>query len=659
MKVEQHYIRAEVTMPEGQRADGAPFEFDVTFATDTPVRRYDWENSRYFDEVLDITPKAIDASRLNAGLPLLDSHNSWSLESVLGRSISWSIEGGKAKARVRLSNRDDVAGIRKDIEDGILADISVGYRVNEYKQENVKPGTNEIPVYRAVSWQPKEISLVPVPADPRSGVGRSDKDAPETFPVTVTSEEIRMDPKINHPEGDEQQPVTEQRANTPAPVDVAAVRAAERKRLSEIRSIAKTHNLSDEFVARHEDAGSTIEAVRLDALAELERRQPNLNSANPTVSGGRDLEHERFIEVATAGVVLRSGEDKNAEAEFRKDRELYNEAQTYRGMKLSRLAETCLRRTGVDTSRMSDEEIIGRSITSNSSDFPVLLEGTNRRILLAAYQATPDTWRQFCATGSVTDFRDHWRLRDGSLGDLLKVGENGEYKTLAIGDAEREKIAVETFGNIINVSRKMIVNDDLGAFTSLASKLGRSAARTIEKAVYTLLTSNSGVGPTMNDGKALFHADHGNIYGTPSAPTVAVFEAMRVQMAQQMDVNENDYLDIRPDLGLFPMSIAGSARILNGSQYDPDAVNKLQKPNLVNGLLSNIIDTPRLSGTRYYMFADPAQNPVLEVAFLNGVQTPFLDSEEAFTQDGMKWKIRHDFGVAAVGWRGAITNAGA
>jgi hypothetical protein len=59
------------------------------------------------------------------------------------------------------------------------------------------------------------------------------------------------------------------------------------------------------------------------------------------------------------------------------------------------------------------------------------------------------------------------------------------------------------------------------------------------------------------------------------------------------------------------------------------------------------------------MFGNAMVDPVLEVVFLNGVQTPFLETEENFKTDGRRWKVRHDFGVGAVGWKNAITNAGA
>ncbi len=59
------------------------------------------------------------------------------------------------------------------------------------------------------------------------------------------------------------------------------------------------------------------------------------------------------------------------------------------------------------------------------------------------------------------------------------------------------------------------------------------------------------------------------------------------------------------------------------------------------------------------MFADPSVEPVIEVSFLNGVQAPFMESQQGFTVDGTKWKIRLDYGVGAVGFRGVVRSAGA
>lgn len=87
--------------------------------------------------------------------------------------------------------------------------------------------------------------------------------------------------------------------------------------------------------------------------------------------------------------------------------------------------------------------------------------------------------------------------------------------------------------------------------------------------------------------------------------------------------------------------------------------NKLQRPNMVRGLFKEVIDSPRISGNEWYLFADPMDAPVIEVAFLNGDQEPFLDSMEGFGVDGLQWKVRLDYGVEAIDWRGAFKNAGA
>ena len=96
-----------------------------------------------------------------------------------------------------------------------------------------------------------------------------------------------------------------------------------------------------------------------------------------------------------------------------------------------------------------------------------------------------------------------------------------------------------------------------------------------------------------------------------------------------------------------------------GGVKNPDTANKLQRPNMVNGLFRDIVDTPRLSGTRRYLFADAMEAPVLEVAFLDGSQTPYLEVQNGFDVDGARYKVRLDYGVGAVDYRGAVTNAGA
>ena len=330
----------------------------------------------------------------------------------------------------------------------------------------------------------------------------------------------------------------------------------------------------------------------------------------------------------------------------------------YRGHKMLDIARDSLVASGTNTGGMDQMKIVASAFTQGTSDFPMILEDAMHKTLQAAYASASDTWSRFCATGSVSDFRTHSRYRLGSLGNLDRLNEHGEYKQKAIPDAEKASIQADTVGNIISLTRKAIVNDDLGAFIGLSNMLGRAAARTIEAAVYALLAENSGKGPTMDDGKSLFHADHKNI-GAAGALSVTTLEAIRVLMAGQMDIGGNDFLDLRPANLLVPMGLGGTARVINSAEYDPDTSGKMQRPNMVRGLFADVIDTPRLAGTGFYTFASPTEAPVIEVAFLDGNQSPYLEMQQGFDVDGTKYKVRHDFGVAALDYRGAAYNAGA
>ncbi len=196
----------------------------------------------------------------------------------------------------------------------------------------------------------------------------------------------------------------------------------------------------------------------------------------------------------------------------------------------------------------------------------------------------------------------------------------------------------------------------MGALTGLASSLGRAAKRTVESDVYATLALNSGMGPTLADSLTLFHASHNNV--STGAPTVTSFEAARVVLSAQKDVSGNDYLALAPAVWLGPDGISGQARVVNNSTYDPDATNKLQRANIAASMVNTIVGTPRLTGTPWFLFADPSQAPVLEVAFLDGIDTPYLELENGFSVDGARWKVRMDYGIAGVDYRGAVRSTG-
>jgi hypothetical protein len=401
------------------------------------------------------------------------------------------------------------------------------------------------------------------------------------------------------------------------------------------------------------DPALTIEDIQARLLTEVGKGAEPVNpqNAHPRVETLADESDKRRDAIVSA-LLVRAGVEQDAKVRASMS------ANPFRGHKLLDLARASLQRAGVKTDGMGQMEIVADAFTQGTSDFPVLLENTMHKALQAAYGRAALTWSRFCATGSVSDFRAHNRYRTGSFGVLDTVNELGEFTNKTIPDGEKSTITATTKGNIINLSRQSIINDDLGAFVGLAGMLGRAAGRTVEADVYALLALNAGLGPTMSDGLTLFHATHANIGAGGAAISMATIDADRVLMASQLDVSGNDYLDLRPAVLLVPIGLGGTARSINDAQYDPDTANKLQKPNVVNGLYRDIVDTPRLTGTRRYSFADATEAPVLEVAFLDGRQEPYLEVQDGDEVDGARYTVRLDYATGAVDYRGAVTNAG-
>ncbi len=162
--------------------------FEVLWTAGAEVQRLDWWTGQRYIEVLEVSDTAIRLDRLQSGrAPVLNAHSRWSLDDVIGvvEKDSVRIEGGKSYAKVRLSARDEVAGIVRDIRDGIIANVSNGYVTHAYREE-----MKDDKLYRiATDWEPNEISFVPVGADPEAGR----RSAPgQTYPCKVTRAEAAI-----------------------------------------------------------------------------------------------------------------------------------------------------------------------------------------------------------------------------------------------------------------------------------------------------------------------------------------------------------------------------------------------------------------------------------------------------------------------------------
>jgi HK97 family phage prohead protease len=637
---------------------------DVVWSTGERVLRSSFWDGDFLEE-LSMEPRHIRMGRLQSGrAPFLLNHNGRSTDAVVGVIESARIEGGKGIATVRFAKDDPEADKAwNKVRQGILGNVSVGYRVHKF--EKAEGADSKTPILRATDWEPFEVSLVPMGADSTAQVR--------------SGAELNLCTFINRGEPPQQErskmsEQNEQRAADVAPsVDENKVREEgarlERERVSGINAAVRAAGLDLAVAEKLVAEGTALEAARalvLEKLAERNAQGPSeVAQVRATVT---DDNRDKFVRGVSAWLIERSGASSLIERAKQKGAKGFEKVDLdgaeFRGMSIVDVARACLERAGVSTRGMYNRnEIIKRALElraglHSTSDFDVLFENVMHKSMLAAYAVQSDTWRRFCGTDTVSDFREANRFRNGTFGTLDVVAEGGEYTNKAIPDGAKISIATETRGNIISISRQALVNDDMGALTDLAVRFGRSAGLSIEAAVYALLQENSGLGPTLDDSNTFFHASRGNI-GTGAALSVAALIADKVKMRQQQDPSSNEYLDLLPRILLVPAGLEADANLINVNQTDPTASATQGKQNMAKGMFGDIVSSPRLTNaTRRWLFTESKE--AFKVVFLEGSgEGPTLESEEGFRTDGLSWKARIDFKVNPYDPKTALTNAGA
>jgi hypothetical protein len=636
---------------------------ELTWTTGAKGRRWSWDVGSYMEE-LDVSETAVRMDRLNSGAPLLNAHSAYNLGDVIGVVERAWIENGQGIATVRFSQREEADAIFRDVKDGILRNISVGYAVHRY--EVVEEEDDKLPTYRAVDWEPMELSIVPIGFDDGAKV-RSAKTAadyqgqrfntefqirePEQVTeqtadaATETQEEIAMT--------DENRAADEQRQ---ADIRNEAT-VAERQRCSTIRSMAKKVGLGDDvaedLISRGVEVAQASSAM-IDKLAEKQQAgQSESRSAQPTiVTSGVDQ----------AVVVAKRNAMQNALlARCNPKVQLEESAREFRGMRLIDMARESVELAGGNARGMTPQEIaraaLGCDRTAvraagmhSTSDFPILLGSTVNRTLRDSYALAPQTWRPLGRQSTVSDFREVSRVALGDIAALEKVNEHGEYKYGSLGE-EGAPLKVGKFGKIIAITWEAIVNDDLSAMTRIPQALGAAAAQTESDVVWNLLLGN----PTFIDGETVYSTAHGNVSASGGAINTTTLAAARAAMRKQKS-KAGHFLNLGPEYLVVGPDKELEAYQFTSSNYVPAKNADINDSR--NASLQVIVDA-RITGNQWYLFAAPGLVDTFEYAYLEGEQGVFTETREGFEVDGMEIKARLVFGAAWIDYRGAYKNAGA
>jgi HK97 family phage prohead protease len=580
-----------------RRAVFAPDTFNAEAGTvEAVISTFAPVQRKGFMERLD--PAGLDTSRLN-GAPVLDGHRQGSARDVIGTITGHRMEDGKLVATIRLSGAADAAPIVERIREGTIKGVSIGYRVTRWA-ESTDPNSRAR-VRTAAAWSISEVSAVPIPAD--SG-------------AQFRGENMENEDNI-------------QTVENPAAETRAAIRQI-------CRSAGMTAEQADDMIDRE----LSITEARAEAFEAIQRRTPaRIRTAAPA----NDDPAVTMTRRADALFARVSGAAPS------------DEARPFMGETLRDMARACVEASGVST-RAMDADTLFRAAMHTTSDFPNLLTSTGNRTLMGAYEAAQSPVKTALARRStMADFRPGTRLKLSDIGTLEKVSESGEIKHTSRGEAS-ESYALDTYATQFAISRKALINDDLGAFRDWGATAGRMAAETEANLILNLLLSNPVMG---EDNKALFHADHGNLSVSPAALGDAGAGVTALSEARQA-LRGMKALDGKTPINATPkFLLVGPEQETEAEQLLSDlAAATWGDVNPFASKLSLLVE-PRITGNQWYVFADPAVMPVLEYSYLSSAQGPQMASREGWDVLGMEFRVVLDFGCGAIDWRGAFKNAGA
>lgn len=691
----------------------------VSFSSDQPVERYDWWEGNY-NEILGHAEDNADLTRLSdIGVVLFNHDPGQPIGKVLLPAIDSKARKGTAEVQFDSDPASDV--IYQKVLSGTLKGVSVGYRVTSWESvaegETSKDGLYEGPCEIARRWEPFEISIVSVPADATVGVGRSRDDIRQLIQKAVAAALDKRQTAKALPAEDEENDVADGSAENTGDAsgrtadalstecehyeegecgqgecpmeggslccvdcdEQAACEDACQSKMEVMRSM-KTNNAgrSPENLALVREEAAKAERARVTEIRSMFRSfrdQTGLNE-DDFISAGTSVEEARKavmedIAKRKAAPVIQTPEIQFIADEEDKFRAAAVDALAWRsGLKLAKPAPgfEALRSVNmVDLGRIVYERSTGKRFDSfdrdllvremvQSSVYSYILQNVADKAMQNAYQLAAVTYPAWTKHGVLNDYKPALRAQLSEVPLLDHVSKGAEYKLITLTDAG-EWIQLSKRGNLFSITREDILNDDMHALVDFPARWASAARMTINQDVYQTLTANPKMG---FDNTPLFDPAHNNVATTlKKAPAKDSLQAAIQSMMLQTGLKTATPLNIRPKFLLTPVVLMFGAKQLVQSAADPTApnagaVNVLQ--DIVTLVTDPLLDVANNSA--WYLAADPAITDTIEVAFLNGQDTPYIEQQSGFNVDGFTYKIRIEYGVKALDWRGLYMNPG-
>lgn len=564
--------------------------FQVVCATDAPVDRGNHLEILALDQVF--------STGLPDTLPLQVDHST-SVRDTIGTLSSFRLEtldtGIRALvATAKLSSRPDIAAIESNIADGTQKAFSVGFTVSAWANGTDRATGKK--TRTAIKGKIFEGSLVVSPADPHSKIRSSDMKNKKAVETTE--------------DDDNQQDESTVRLRS-----LAIAAGADEKQVDLILATDAS------------DADKT--ALILSGL----NGKPKVRAAgdhNETSLDNPEVLRRSAVEAFDA--IYRNEQPQGVASAVLADGEVA-------------FARRLLRTSGVNVTGMGDDVVLRNAAAT--SDFAFIAGNMTGLQMRREYEAAVSPIAALFGASTVGSFNKEtvanvdWTTL--AVGDKL---ENGKYRYSYV-DESGETIFVSTLGGVTAVSRELSINA-MGRLGDMGVKFGqRLAAETADRQV-AFLEQNSGAGPIMADGNAVFHASRGNIEDFPSVLAEQVNQMMLLRTAMTKRQGKGKVMIGKyPTHWIVPGDLESEAEKLV-AQVTPTAMADV---NPMAGKLKIVVE-PRLSGSKVSWLAiEPAKMDGAVRVGLRGFEAPFVEARQNFDTDNLEFKIRHDFGLGWLEWR--------
>ncbi len=627
-------------------------------------------------------PVVVDLSGMTVpeSVPLLANHENHTLGRV--GVVNAKAEGGHLAIAGEIVAEGELAEAivaqgkaGADWQLSIGAEVEAAELVQEGKRK-VNGAEHEAPFYHVTKSTLREVSVVAVGADRSThmtvtaqlqlkgnSIMEPEVTNKETKPVeaaslatpTATPAAVPKDtPKTVTASATPEKPAE------PMP-DAKAIAAeavkAERDRVTMIKSVCGGE--FPEIEAKAISEGWDKNAVNEAVLKAYREKQPMTSAPSVTVK-----KSGMTAKTLEAALSLRAGIDGDTLAKDMGD-ETVEAAMKESDMPLAGVLAECMRLEGMDVPRTFDNAAIKAAFSTVS--LPGILSNVAQKKLLQAYRAQPIVATSLCTSADLSDFKENQRFRLTDIGDLKPVGADGEIKDGGVSE-EKAVNQLDTYAKKFCLTRKMIINDDLGAFLKVPSAMGNRAARLVDQLFFKRLLAN----PTMTDGKPLFSTNHKNLLsGANSALSADSLKKAIKAFLDQTDA-DGQPVNVEPSILLVPTALKflaqeltqGPTLVMSGGAENTirPSVNVLANQGLT------IVSSPYLSNAKYdgasenawYLFGKPGTVDTFEIGYLKGKRTPTVERGDLdFNVLGIWFRVYFDVGIREQDHRGMVKSNGA